>query len=166
MVHNIKPFNYSNALNVRVARALVNMAVANDIAPKLIDPCCGIGTVVIEALSMGFDIKGCEINPYIAENAKRNLEFFGFQDVITNASMHDLKDKFDSAIVDLPYGVFNPTTLKEQVDIINTTRRLAGKAVFITFEDMDEHFKSAGFEVIDKCQTNKGKFIRYITICI
>jgi tRNA G10 N-methylase Trm11 len=164
-VHNIKPYSYSNALNVRVARSLVNIAVANNLSCKLIDPCCGIGTVVIEALSMGIDVQGYELNPYIAENAKRNLEHFGYKAVVTTGSMHDIKDKFDSAVVDLPYGVFSPTTLKEQLDIINTTRRLASKAVFITFEDMDEHFISAGFEVMDKCQTNKGKFIRYITIC-
>jgi tRNA (guanine10-N2)-dimethyltransferase len=164
-VHNIKPYNYSNALNVRVARALVNIAVGNNLELKLVDPCCGIGTVVIEALSMGIDIKGYELNPYIAENAKKNLEHFGYKDVVTNINMHDVTDKFDAAIVDLPYGVFSLTTLEEQSAIINTARRLADKVVFITFEDMDEHFISAGFKVMDKCQTNKGKFIRYITIC-
>lgn len=163
--HFVKPFNYSNALNVRVARALVNIAIANNLKCRLIDPCCGIGTVVIEALSMGIDVQGCEINPYIAENAKRNLEFFGYKDVITQGSMHDISDKFDAAVVDLPYGVFNPTTLEEQLGIINTTRRLADQAVFITFEDMDEHFMAAGFKILDKCQTNKGKFVRYITVC-
>jgi tRNA (guanine10-N2)-dimethyltransferase len=164
-VHTIKPYNYSNALNVRVARALVNMAIGNNLELKMIDPCCGIGTVVIEALSMGIDIKGCELNPYIAENAQINLEHFGYRPVITNMSMHDVHEKFDAAVVDLPYGVFSPTTLQEQLDIISTARRLADKAVFITFEDMEEHFKSAGFKVMDKCQTNKGTFIRYITIC-
>jgi tRNA G10 N-methylase Trm11 len=150
---------------VRVARTLVNIAVGNNLKLRMVDPCCGVGTVVIEALSMGIDIKGFELNPYIAENAKRNLEHFGYKAVITHGSMHDVTDKFDTAVVDLPYGVFSPTTLEEQLAIINSTRRLADKAVFITFEDMDEHFKLAGFKVIDKCQTNKGKFIRYITIC-
>jgi tRNA (guanine10-N2)-dimethyltransferase len=164
-VHNIKPHSYSNALNVRVARTLVNIAAGNNLKLKMVDPCCGVGTVVIEALSMGIDIKGFELNPYIAENAKRNLEHFGYGAVVTHGSMHDVTDKFDAAVVDLPYGVFSPTTLEEQLAIISSTRRLADKAVFITFEDMDEHFKSAGFKVIDKCQTNKGKFIRYITIC-
>jgi tRNA G10 N-methylase Trm11 len=163
--HNIKPFSYSNALNVRVARALVNMAIGNNMSLSLIDPCCGIGTVVIEALSMGLDIKGYEINPFIAENAKKNLEFFGLKDVITNCSMHDTTEKFHAAIVDLPYGVFSPTTLEEQLGIISTTRKIADKAVFITFENMEEHFKATGFEVLDRCQTNKGKFVRYITIC-
>jgi tRNA (guanine10-N2)-dimethyltransferase len=164
-VHHIKPHSYSNALNVRVARSLVNIAAGNNLKLKMVDPCCGVGTVVIEALSMGIDIKGFELNPYIAENAKRNLEHFGYAPVITTGNMHDVTDKFDAAVVDLPYGVFSPTTLEEQLAIINSTRRLADKAVFITFEDMHEHFESAGFRIMDKCQTNKGTFIRYITIC-
>lgn len=163
--HFLKPFNYSNALNVRVGRALVNMAARNNFDFKLVDPCCGIGTVIIEAMDMGFIIKGWELNPYIAENAKHNLEFFGYEDVITHGSMHDITEKFDAAIVDLPYGVFNPTTLKEQLDIISTTRRIADRAVFITFENMENHFIEAGFEVLDRCQTNKGNFVRYITVC-
>lgn len=163
--HNHKLYNYSNALNVRVARALANIASGNNMNLKLIDPCCGIGTVVIEALSMGLDIKGYELNPYIADNAKRNIEFFGYENVITNGNMHEIKDKFDVAIVDLPYGVFTPVTLKEQLDIIKSTRRIAHKAVFITFENMEHYFLEAKFKVVDKCIIAKGTFIRYITVC-
>lgn len=163
--HNRKPYCYSNALGVRVARSIVNIAVSNNLQNKIVDPCCGIGTVVIEALSMGFNIKGYEINPHIAENAKKNLEFFGYDNVITNGNMHTIKDTFDAAIVDLPYGLFSPTTLKEQVDIIKTTRRIANKAVIVTLENMDEHILSCGFNIVDKCHVSKGKFTRHITIC-
>lgn len=162
---NHKPYSYSNALGVRVARSLVNIAVGNNLELKIVDPCCGIGTVVIEALSMGLNIKGFEINPYIAENAKSNLEFFGFKDTISNCSMHDVDEKFDVAIVDLPYGVFTPVTLEEQLNIISTTRRLADKAVLITFENMEDYFRAAGFTPIDRCIIAKGTFKRYITVC-
>jgi tRNA G10 N-methylase Trm11 len=164
-LHDQKPYFYCNALGVRTARALVNIAVGNDLDARIIDPCCGIGTVVMEALSMGLNIRGNEINPLIAENAKRNLEFFGYEDVITNGDMHEINDKYDVAIVDMPYGLFNPTTLKIQTDIINSARRIADKAVFVTYEDMDEYFVSAGFSVVDKCSVAKGSFVRHITIC-
>lgn len=163
--HNHKLYSYSNALNVRVARTLVNIATGNDDNLRIVDPCCGIGTVVIEALSMGFNIKGYEINPFIADNAKRNLEFFGYEDVIINGNMHEVEEKFDVAIVDLPYGVFTPVTLKEQLDIIKSTRNLAHKAVLITFENMEHYFKEANFNVIESCIIAKGTFKRYITIC-
>jgi len=163
--HIKKPYSYSNALSTRVSRALVNIAVSNDLKCKVVDPCCGIGTVVIEALSMGIDIKGYEINPLIAENSKINLNFFGYDDNITIGDMHYIDDKFDVAIVDLPYGLFSKSTLTQQIDIIKTTRRIANNMIIITFEDMDQHILSAGFHIVDKCNVFKGKFKRYITIC-
>ena len=47
--HNDKPYSYSNALGLRMARALVNIAMKDNEEGTLIDPCCGVGTVVIEA---------------------------------------------------------------------------------------------------------------------
>lgn len=162
--HEPKPCSYSNALGVRTARALVNIAAAIQENCKLIDPCCGIGTVVLEALGLGLNIVGYEINPLIGKNAKRNLEFFGYDDVITIGSMHDIKETFDIAIVDLPYGLFSPTTLEAQAALIKTTRRIAGKALFVTLEDMNKHIIEAGFTIIDQSNVCKGKFKRYITL--
>lgn len=164
--HNKRPYHYSNALNTKVARALVNIAAKNNNDLRLIDPCCGIGTVVIEALSMGLDIRGWEINPLIAQNAKRNLEFLGHEDRITLGDMHDIEEKFDVAIVDLPYGLFNPITLDEQVAIMRTSRKLADRMIIITFEDMEQHLIQAGFTVIDTCIIpKKGDFKRYVAVC-
>ena len=61
-IHDKKPYSYSNSLSLRVSRALVNIAVKNNLGCKLIDPCCGVGTVIIDALSMGINVKGYEIN--------------------------------------------------------------------------------------------------------
>jgi tRNA G10 N-methylase Trm11 len=163
--HNRKPYYYSNALDVKAARALVNIAVSNKLNYSVIDPCCGIGTVVIEALSLGINIKGYEINPMIAKNAKMNLEYFEYKDVIINGDMHSIQDKFDVSIADLPYGLFSTTTLKEQLDIIKTCRRISNKMIIITFENMDEHLTACGFHILDRCYVCKGKFKRYITIC-
>jgi Predicted DNA modification methylase len=160
-----KPFFYSNALGVRTARALVNIAAGNNQSCSMVDPCCGIGTVVMEALSLGFDIKGYEINPLIGEHAKKNLEFFGYEDVITIGDMHEIKEHFDAAIVDLPYGLFNPTTLEEQTAIMRTARRIADRALIITFEDMSQHIAASGFKIIDRCHVSKGKFKRYVDVC-
>lgn len=162
--HKTKPYSYSNALNVEVSRALVNIAASRNLK-TLIDPCCGIGTVVIEALDMGYDIKGYEINPSICSNAKKNLEYFGFKDVITLGDMNSITDHFDASIVDLPYGVFTNTTAENQFDIIKCARRISDRMVIVTFEDMANQIKSAGFNIIDKCAVTKGRFTRYISMC-
>ena len=52
------------------------------------------------------------------------------------------------------------------MDIIKTSRRIARKLVIVTFEDMDKMIKNAGFEILDTAHVSKGKFKRYISICI
>lgn len=164
--HNDKPHSYSNAIPVRMARALVNIAIGDNKNLKLVDPCCGVGTVVIEALDLGVNVKGYEISKPIACNARNNIEFLGYdRDIITSGNMHDINEVFDVAILDIPYGLYSPITLKEQIDIINTARRITRKLVIITFEDMDNLIISAGFKILDKCYMTKGSMKREIIIC-
>lgn len=164
--HNDKPHSYSNAIPLRMARALVNIATCDDKRLSIIDPCCGVGTVVIEALDLGFNIKGYEISKPIACNARNNIEFFGYnREIITSGDMHNIRERYDVAIVDIPYGLYSPITSQEQKDIINTSRRIARKLVIITFEDMDNIITSAGFKVFDKCYMIKGNMKREISIC-
>ncbi|MCJ7689660.1 MAG: SAM-dependent methyltransferase, partial [Clostridiaceae bacterium] len=132
---------------------------------SIVDPCCGIGTVLIEAISMNLNIKGYEINAYIGKNAKTNLRYFGYEDVITIGDMHDIKEKFDVAIVDLPYNIFTQITPGEQLAIMESTRRIAEKMVIITFEDMVMQINSVGFHIDDRCTVSKGTFERHIFIC-
>lgn len=164
--HNDKPHSYSNAIPLRMARALVSIATCDDKRLSIIDPCCGVGTVVIEALDLGFNIKGYEISKPIACNARNNIEFFGYnREIITSGDMHNIRERYDVAIVDIPYGLYSPITSQEQKDIINTSRRIARKLVIITFEDMDNIITSAGFKVLDKCYMIKGNMKREISIC-
>lgn len=165
--HNDKPYSYSNALGSRMARALVNIAMKDNEEGTLIDPCCGVGTVVIEALDLGIKVKGCEISKQIAYNARENVEFLGYlRDTIVCYDMHKIKDKYDSAIIDIPYGLFSPVTLEEQKAIIHTARNICEKMVIVTFEDMEKFIVEAGFSVIDKCVVPKGNFKRHILVCV
>ena len=165
--HNDKPYSYSNALGLRMARALVNIAMKDNEEGTLIDPCCGVGTVVIEALDLGIKVKGCEISKQIAYNARENVEFLGYlRDTIVCYDMHKIKDKYDSAIIDIPYGLFSPVTLEELKAIIHTARNICEKMVIVTFEDMEKFIVEAGFSVIDKCVVPKGNFKRHILVCV
>lgn len=165
--HNDKPYSYSNALGLRMARALVNIAMKDNEEGTLIDPCCGVGTVVIEALDLGIKVKGCEISKQIAYNARENVDFLGYlRDTIVCYDMHKIKDKYDSAIIDIPYGLFSPVTLEEQKAIIHTARNICEKMVIVTFEDMEKFIVEAGFSVIDKCVVPKGNFKRHILVCV
>ncbi len=161
-----KPFNYSYALDNVLAKTLVNLAIGNNFNLNLVDPCCGIGTVVIEGRYMGVNIKGFDMNLSVVNKCNKNLEFFGFEDDVENKNIHDITNSYDVAIVDLPYGKFSKTSLKEQTLIIKKTKQIARKAIFVSMDDMSELIISWGFTIIEKCFVQKrDKFSRYITIC-
>jgi tRNA G10 N-methylase Trm11 len=121
--------------------------------------------VVIEALSMGVNAKGYEINRPIAINAQQNLSFFNYPDVITEGDMHTIKDHFDVAIIDIPYGLYQVVTLEEQQEIINTARRIADRLILVTYDNMEKMIDVAGFELIEKVRVAKGKLVRWVNVC-
>jgi len=161
-----KPFNYSNALEVRLAKTVVNIAIKNDFSLKLVDPCSGIGTILIEALSMGIDIEGYEINHFVKRNANTNLEHFGFEPITKKMNMHDINEHYDVAILDLPYGQFSSTTQEEQIMLLKKTKEISDRSVIITMIDMSDILMSLGYVIEDICQIEKSlAFSRYITVC-
>ena len=152
-------------MNFRMARALVNIGVGPNTALTLIDPCCGVGTVVIEALSMGIDVRGCEINTPIAISARENVAFFSYPDVIREGDMHDIRERYDVAIIDIPYGLYQQVTAAEQAEIIRTSRRIADRLVLVTFENMDAMILEAGFRILDRARVASGRIVRFVHVC-
>jgi tRNA G10 N-methylase Trm11 len=163
--HDKRPYSYSNALPTSVAKSIVNIAVCNNYNLKVIDPCCGVGTVLIEALDLGIDIKGYEINSQIAYNAKENLKFFGFPDVVEQRDMTKSTEKFDVVILDMPYGLFTATTKEIQKSLLDKAMNLAPKLVLVETEEFDDYLENLGYKIIDKCTISKNKFKRHILVC-
>lgn len=163
--HENKPHSYSFSLSVRVSRAVANIAVGHDVTKRIIDPCCGAGTVVLEVLTVGGQIIGNELNPKVAWKAEENLKYYGYENVIQIGDIQDIQEHYDVAILDLPYGHFNPIAPEIQRMIIENARRIADCLVIVTQINMDDILRSVGFEVVDQCEAVKGKFIRYITVC-
>ncbi|WP_235973501.1 TRM11 family SAM-dependent methyltransferase [Peribacillus faecalis] len=163
--HQKKPREYSTALNTRVARAVANIAVPNPDGIKAIDPCCGIGTVLVEALSMGIDIVGRDINYLAASGARENIAYFNLEADVKTGPISAITNSYDVAIIDLPYNLYTSITPEEQAAIIQQTRRIADKAVIITIETIDRVIEEAGFEIEARCEANKGHFSRQILVC-
>jgi len=161
-----KPFNYSIALDVSLAKSLINIASKNNRDVKILDPCCGIGTVVIEGLMMGYDIVGYEINPLIARHANENLRFFKLDEVIINKDMSLITEDYDVAIIDLPYGMYTPTREGLQSDIIKKSREIVNRAVIISKEEIDNIIQFHGFKIEEKAELKKTHtFSRFIYTC-
>ncbi|WP_226672524.1 TRM11 family SAM-dependent methyltransferase [Rossellomorea aquimaris] len=163
--HVKKPHSYSTALSTRVARAVVNIAAPETSGVKMIDPCCGIGTVLVEALSMGIDIVGSDRNPLILDGVRENIAHFGFEGDVSLRDINDVTGSYDVAVIDLPYNLCSVISDDEQLEMLRSARRFAEKVVIVTLEDVDENVSKAGFNIIDRCEVSKGRFVRQILVC-
>lgn len=166
--HKKKPYSYSSALDGNIAKVLINLAGQGDTTKKLIDPCCGVGTVILEGLFAGYDIKGCEINSKIAESARLNVMHYEYETEITNGDIKDIKEDYDVAIVDLPYGNFSQFDLEKQLEIIRQAARISKKLILVSSKDIADKLLDEKLNIIDYCKvykTVKRDFARYIWIC-
>ena len=162
-----KPFNYSHAVDIKIAKAVLNIAINNDYNLRVIDPCCGIGTILIEGRVIGIDIKGYEINPLVKQQCNLNLKHFGYKPDVGKIDMLKTTEHFDVAILDLPYGHSSLVTRDEQIALIRKTKEISDKSVIITMDDMSDIFRSVGYKIIDSCKIKKSNaFSRYVTVCI
>lgn len=163
--HMKKPRSYSIALSTRVARAAVNMGIPDPQGIKAIDPCCGIGTVMVEALSMGIDIVGRDINPHIAAGARTNIAHFGYHSTVTLGDIADIQEHYDVVFIDMPYNLYSSITPEEQQEILVHARRIADRAVIVAIEAVDEMIAESGFIIKDRCIAKKAGFSRHIMLC-
>ncbi|WP_237705274.1 TRM11 family SAM-dependent methyltransferase [Bacillus coahuilensis] len=167
--HQKKPHQYSTALSTRVARAVVNIAAPSIEGTRVIDPCCGIGTVLIEALSMGINIIGSDNNPLVMKGIRENLAYFGYE---CDVRLRDLRDiqvpihkQFDAAVIDLPYNLCSVITSEDQLSMLKQARLITKRLIIVTVENVKPILKESGFLVKDEGKIVKGSFIRHILVC-
>lgn len=163
--HVKKPEMYSTALSTRVARAVSNIAVPHPEGVKAIDPCCGIGNVLVEALSMGIDMDGRDINPLAVLGSRKNIEHFGLSGTVTPGPIEEAPGHYDAAVIDMPYNLYTHVTREQQASILQSARTLTDKLVIVTIESMDDLLIEAGFEILDRCIAKKAHFEREVVVC-
>lgn len=163
--HMKKPREYSTALSTRLARAVANIAVPRPEGIQAIDPCCGIGTVLVEALNMGIDIVGRDINPLVVDGSRENIAYFGLKGEVILGPIADVTEKYDVAIIDMPYNLYTHATPNDQFMILKHARSFTDKVVVLTIDTIDEMVKEAGFEIKDRCIAKKGVFSRQVLVC-
>lgn len=163
--HQQKPREYSTALSTKTARSIANIAVPNPKGVKAIDPCCGIGTVLVEALSMGIDIVGRDINPLVVDGSRENIAHFGLSGSVDLGAIADITEQYDVAIIDMPYNLYTHATPDEQQEILKHALPVTEKLLVVTIEPIDHMIEQAGFAIIDRCIAKKSLFLREILVC-
>lgn len=160
-----KPREYSTALSARDARVAANIAVPHPEGKKAIDPCCGIGTVVVEALAMGIEMDGRDQNPAAADGAKENVTHFGLTGSVEHGAIEDALSGYDAAVIDMPYNLCSHFSDRALQSIVTNARRIASRAVIVSIDPIDEMIETAGFRIAEKAVAKKGTFERRWYVC-
>ncbi|WJY28948.1 TRM11 family SAM-dependent methyltransferase [Sporosarcina trichiuri] len=163
--HIKKPEMYSTALSTHVARAVANIAVPHPEGVRAIDPCCGIGNVLVEARSMDIDMTGRDINPLAVLGSRKNLEHFGLTGTVDVGPIEEAAGHYDAAVIDMPYNLYTHATREQQASILKAARPLTDKLVLVTIENMDDLLADAGFTITDRCIARKAHFEREVVVC-
>jgi tRNA G10 N-methylase Trm11 len=166
--HNNKPCSFSNSIGMYTARALVSIASKGEVTKKLLDACCGVGTVMLEACFSEFDIEGCDINLKAINNAKQNMAHYNYTANLHCTDVKDLNKKYDAAIIDLPYNLYSYSDDLITENIIQSTEKLTTRVVIVSISDIEAVIKKTGLQIVDFCTVGKrgqSTFTRNIWVC-
>lgn len=166
--HNKKPYSYSNSINIGIAKALVNIAAKNNKETKLLDACCGVGTIMLEACFAGNNIEGCDINWKVCRQSRENLAHFNYTANVYRSDIKDITNQYDVAIIDLPYNLFSCADHDTISHIIKYSGQVANKLVIVSASDIAKIIDNLQLKITAHCSVNKqGKtgFAREIWVC-
>lgn len=166
--HKQKPRSYSNSISINIAKALVNIATKSNKEIKLLDACCGVGTIMLEACLAGNSIEGCDISWKICKNARENLSHFNYTANVYCSDIKNINKRYDAAIIDLPYNLYSYASNNEILHIIESSAELTDRLVIVSTSDIKSLIRNTGFKISDYCSVSKrGKsnFSRKIWVC-
>lgn len=166
--HKQKPYSFSNSINVNIAKALVNIAAKANKENKLLDACCGVGTIMLEACFAGNNIEGCDINWKVCRKARENLSYFNYTTNVYRSDIKDISTRYDAAIIDLPYNLFSYADDDTTLHIITSTVEITDRLVIVSTSDIASLISNAGLSITDYCsvsKSGKANFSRKIWVC-
>ena len=156
-----KPYHTSSSLSARLARALVSLVAPG--VRSILDPCCGTGSILLQARALGLTAFGSDRNPLMVEMTRGNLAHFGFSAEVTAQDASQVSQAADAVVTDLPYGRFVHNDDANLRSILDNCARLAPQAVFAAGADLSPWLAQAGYVEIEVLQVEKVRgFIRYI----
>ncbi len=140
-----KPFSFSASLGPRLARAAVNVVAKP--GDTIVDPCCGSGTIVIEAETVGVRAMGFDCGPEMPARARANARALGVDAVFGVADVRSLKGSFDAVVTNLPYDMMTTVPKGFYRDALRGIRDLAPRAAFYASDDLSETARTVGLTV-------------------
>ncbi|SOE23804.1 tRNA G10 N-methylase Trm11 [Spirosomataceae bacterium TFI 002] len=166
--HKQKPCSFSNSISMNIAKTLVSIAAKGDKSTQLLDACCGVGTIMLEACISGFKIEGCDLNWKACKNTRENLAFYEYEANVYRSDIKDIDKKYDASIIDLPYNLTTYSDDTITTNIIESVAKLTNRIVIVSITDIEPIIQKCGLKVTDFCRVEKrgkSKFTRSIWVC-
>ena len=162
LAHNQRPYVTSSSLPARLAHVLVNLVASP--GERLLDPCCGTGTIVLAAAQSGMAAVGYDLNPRMVGATTKNLQHFGLSADISLADARQIGGQFDAVATDLPYGINLVKDTAEEREILSNLQGLAPKAAFIALRDLRGLLTDLGYRIEQVLPVPKLSIVRRIFI--
>lgn len=141
--HEAKPWTTSSSLDARFSRGLVNLVPE---ARSVLDPCCGAGSIVLEAASLGLDARAVDWKPAMVGMTRENLAHFGYvADVAQADSRSHAFSPVDAVVTDLPYGHAIEADEPTIRAILENCARVSPLGVFVAPADFSLWLEAAGW---------------------
>ncbi|MCH8289497.1 methyltransferase domain-containing protein [Candidatus Poribacteria bacterium] len=158
--HSKRPHTTSSSLPTRLARVMVNLIASPE--DRLLDPCCGTGTIVLEAAQMGMKVAGYDINPRMVGATAKNLDYYGLSGEIHLGDARRICSQSDAVATDLPYGINMVQNILRDREILQNIRTLAPKAAFVDVRDLSKELIDLGYRVEKVIPVPKHSILRRI----
>lgn len=158
--HEQRPFQYSSALPPRIARAMVNLVAAP--GGRIIDPCCGSATVLVEAGYMGIEPFGWEINPTVAEQGAVNICHHGQAAWLVVGDGRTARGSWDGAVLDLPYGIANDRVEEVCEGLVAHALKVARLVAVVTVGELSGFATAHGAQMLGAGTIYKSKLRRRV----
>jgi tRNA G10 N-methylase Trm11 len=158
--HDAKPFRTSSSLPSQLARALVNLTYP---ARSILDPCCGTGSILLEACAIGVIAFGMDRNPKMVGMTRRNLLHFRYEAVVQRGDAAQCTHTIEAVVTDLPYGRFLEHDENNIKVILRQMAVLAPLGIYLAEQDISAWLQKAGYQKVDVYRVRKrAGMTRYI----
>jgi predicted RNA methylase len=160
--HDTKPWTTSSSLDSRFARGLINLVPD---ARSILDPCCGAGSIVIEAASLGLEAFGVDWKTPLVGMTRENLAHFGYDGTVVQADSRTHEQPVDAVVTDVPYGHAIDSDEGEIRAIIEQCSTMAPRGVFVAPADITKWLDAADYTDIEVHTVMKRRgFTRWIHV--
>ena len=160
--HDSKPWTTSSSLDGRFARALVNLVPT---ARSVLDPCCGAGSIVLEAAALGLEAHGVDWKPAMVGMTRKNLAHFGYAATVMQADSRVHHQVADAIVTDLPYGQAIEADEPTIRAILERGAELAPEAVYVARADITQWLRAASYSEVEVYTVRKrAGFTRWVHI--